>query len=72
MQAYRAQLLRFDSQGQALYDSDGLLVVDGDASGVRRVVDAGPYRTLAGRHPPALRRPGAAAALHRILPRRSR
>ena len=51
MQAYRAQLLRFDSQGQALYDSDGLLVVDGDASGVRRVVDAGAYRTLAGRHP---------------------
>ena len=51
MQAYRAQLLRFDSQGQALYDSDGLLVVDGDASGVRRVLDAGPYRTLAGRHP---------------------
>ena len=38
MQAYRAQLLRFDSQGQALYDSDGLLVVDGDASGVRRVI----------------------------------
>ena len=51
MQAYRAQLLRFDAQGQALYDSDGLLVVDGDASGVRRVVDAGAYRTLAGRHP---------------------
>ena len=51
MQAYRAQLLRFDAQGQALYDSDGLLVVDGDASGVRRVVDAGPYRLLAGRHP---------------------
>ncbi|MEZ5608145.1 MAG: guanine deaminase [Burkholderiaceae bacterium] len=51
MQAYRAQLLRFDAHGQPLYDSDGLLVIDSDASGVRRVVDAGPYRTLAGRHP---------------------
>jgi len=51
MQAYRAQLLRFDSQGQALYDSDGLLVVGLGTDGVQRVVDAGPYRTVAARHP---------------------
>ncbi|TAN09382.1 MAG: guanine deaminase [Burkholderiaceae bacterium] len=52
MQAYRAQLLRFNAQGEAQYDSDGLLVVDGDpASGIQRVVDAGPYRAVAQRHP---------------------
>jgi len=51
MQAYRAQLLRFDADGQALYERDGLLVVDADASGVRRVVDAGAFRALADRHP---------------------
>lgn len=51
MQGWRAQLLRFDTQGQALYDSDGLLVTGPGADGVRRVVDAGPYRAVAARHP---------------------
>ena len=30
MKAYRAALLRFDDNRQALYDSDGLLVVGDD------------------------------------------
>lgn len=52
MQAYRAQLLRFNPEGEAQYDSDGLLVVDGDpATGIQRVVDAGSYRGVARRHP---------------------
>ncbi len=46
MQAYRARLLRFSPDGQALYDEDGLLVVDAG-----RVLDAGPYREVAPRHP---------------------
>lgn len=50
MQAFRAQLLRFDVDGNALYDRDGLLVVEPDASGVRRVVEAGPFRALGQRH----------------------
>jgi guanine deaminase len=51
MQAYRASLLRFDPQGGPLYESDGLLVVGLGPDGVQRVVDAGPYRTVAARHP---------------------
>ncbi len=50
MKAYRAPLLRFDRDGQTLYDSDGLLVVAPDASGVQRVVEAGSWRLLAERH----------------------
>ena len=50
MQAWRAQLLRFDAQGQPLYDSDGLLVTQVGADGVRRVVDAGAHAALAARH----------------------
>ena len=50
MNGYRAQLLRFDAQGQALYDSDGLLVTEQGTDGVQRVVDAGPYRAVAARH----------------------
>ena len=50
MQAYRAQLLRFGADGQALFDSDGLLVVDAGSDGVQRVVDAGDFRALAVRH----------------------
>ncbi len=50
MNGYRAQLLRFDAQGQALYDSDGLLVTERGSDGVQRVVDAGPYRAVAARH----------------------
>ena len=51
MNAYRAQLLRFDTDGTPLYESDGLLVVGLGTDGVQRVVDAGPYRTIAARHP---------------------
>ncbi|MGB6113621.1 MAG: guanine deaminase [Comamonas sp.] len=50
MNGYRAQLLRFDAHGQALYDSDGLLVTEQGSDGVQRVVDAGPYRAVAARH----------------------
>jgi len=50
MNGYRAQLLRFDAQGQALYDSDGLLVTERGSDGVQRIVDAGPYRAVAARH----------------------
>ena len=41
MNAYRAQLLRFDTDGTPLYESDGLLVVGLGTDGVQRVVDAG-------------------------------
>ena len=51
MQGYRAQLLRFDAQGQALFESDGLLVTSPGADGVQRVVDAGPHAAVAARHP---------------------
>jgi guanine deaminase len=51
MQAYRARLLRFSEDGQPLFDEDGLLVVGPDASGVRRVLDAGAYREVVARHP---------------------
>jgi len=48
--AYRARLLRFSPQGEALFEEDGLLVVGLDADGVQRVRDAGPYRALIARH----------------------
>ena len=51
MNAYRAQLLRFDTDGTPLYESDGLLVVGLGPDGVQRVVEAGPYRAVAARHP---------------------
>lgn len=50
MQAYRSQLLRFDTAGQVLYENDGLLVVCSDDTGIQRVMDAGPYREVARRH----------------------
>ncbi|MBS0292467.1 MAG: guanine deaminase [Proteobacteria bacterium] len=50
MQAWRAQLLRFDDEGRPLYDSDGLLVTAEGTDGVRRVVDAGEYGAVAARH----------------------
>ena len=46
MKAYRAALLRFDDQGQPLYDSDGLLVVGPDASGRKVVRAAGSHDAL--------------------------
>ncbi|GAA3998171.1 guanine deaminase [Comamonas faecalis] len=50
-QAYRAQLLRFDPQGKALYDSDGLLVTERGADGVAHVLDAGSHAAVVARHP---------------------
>ncbi|NML43681.1 guanine deaminase [Ramlibacter sp. G-1-2-2] len=46
MQAFRAALLRFDDQGQALYDEDGLLVVGPGADGRKVVRAAGAYARL--------------------------
>lgn len=48
--AYRASLLRFDDEGQALYEQDGLLVTGPDAQGVERVLDAGSHAALAAKH----------------------
>ncbi|RZL42490.1 MAG: guanine deaminase [Variovorax sp.] len=48
--AYRASLLRFDGDGRALYDEDGLLVVAPDDQGRWRVVDAGAHADVASRH----------------------
>ncbi|MBN8748024.1 MAG: guanine deaminase [Variovorax sp.] len=53
MIAYRAALLRFDDAGRPLYDEDGLLVVDADAQGRQRVLDAGDFRAVSARHPKA-------------------
>ncbi len=49
MKAYRAQLLRFDDDGQPLYDSDGLLVVGPDAQGRPVVRAAGAWQALGSR-----------------------
>ena len=49
-QAYRASLLRFDADGRAVYDTDGLLVVGPDAQGRQRVIAAGSHAALAGQH----------------------
>ena len=48
--AYRASLLRFDSAGHAVFDTDGLLVVGPDASGRQVVLDAGSHADVAPRH----------------------
>ena len=53
MHAYRASLLRFSPDGEALFDEDGLLVTAPDEAGVQRVLDAGPRRAVAARHPQA-------------------
>ena len=45
--AYRASLLRFDSAGHAVFDTDGLLVVGPSAAGVQVVQAAGAYSTVA-------------------------
>ena len=51
MKAWRASLLRFDDDGQAVLDSDGLLVTGPDATGRRVVVAAGSHAALAPRFP---------------------
>ncbi|MFT4194803.1 guanine deaminase [Ottowia sp.] len=53
MHAYRASLLRFSPEGEALFDDDGLLVTAPDQAGVQRVLAAGPHREVAARHPQA-------------------
>ncbi|NBQ86639.1 MAG: guanine deaminase, partial [Betaproteobacteria bacterium] len=49
MKAYRAQLLRFDDNGQPHYESDGLLVIGPDAQGRAVVRAAGSHDALIGR-----------------------
>lgn len=49
--AYRAALLRFADDGQALYEPDGLLVLGPGPDGLGRVLDAGSHARLAPRHP---------------------
>jgi hypothetical protein len=43
MKAWRASLLRFDDDGQAVFDTDGLLVTGPDAAGRRVVIAVGAY-----------------------------
>ncbi len=50
MKAYRAAILRFDDQGQAVFDKDGLLVVGSDGSGTERVLAVGPSEQLLDRY----------------------
>src|SRR4051812_2926641 len=51
MKAYRAALLRFDDQGQAVYDEDGLLLVGPGPDGVPLVRAAGAWAALKDRYP---------------------
>ncbi|MCW2311578.1 guanine deaminase [Rhodoferax antarcticus] len=55
MQAYRSALLYFrphsDPGQSAVYEEDGLLVVDQNAQGTQVVQAVGPYRGLAARYP---------------------
>ncbi len=52
MHAYRAAILRFDPQGQAVFDKDGLLVVGVDASATTEcIVAVGAYEAVAPRFP---------------------
>src|SRR5437868_6632913 len=49
MQAYRASILYFTGPGQAVLESDGLLVVGPDAGGRQRVQAVGSHGELAPR-----------------------
>lgn len=51
MKAYRAALLRFDENGQPLYDSEGLLVIGPDATGRQVVRAVGSHGALVDRFP---------------------
>jgi len=51
MKAYRAALLRFDDEGHALYEPDGLLVIGPDATGLKVVRAAGSYEALSQNFP---------------------
>ncbi len=48
MHIYRSALLRFDEQGHALYDEDGLLAIAPDDTGRQRVRAAGAWQVLHG------------------------
>ena len=48
MKAYRAAILRFDDEGNAVYEKDGLLVTGPDAGGRQVVRAVGDYTALAG------------------------
>ena len=50
MQSWRASLLRFDHDGQALFDEDGLLVVGPNAEGRQVVLAAGAHAALAAQY----------------------
>ena len=49
MKAYRASILYFSGPGQAVLESDGLLVTGPDAQGRQVVQAVGPYHQLASR-----------------------
>lgn len=51
MRAYRASLLRFNDDQQAVFDQDGLLVIGPDAQGRATVRAAGSHASLADRFP---------------------
>ena len=51
MKAWRASLLRFDDDGRAVFETDGLLVTGPDATGRRVVQAVGDHAALAGRFP---------------------
>jgi guanine deaminase len=51
MKAYRAAILRFNDDGGAVYDEDGLLVVGPDATGRQVVRAVGPWHQLADNFP---------------------
>ncbi|MGA8391915.1 MAG: guanine deaminase [Burkholderiaceae bacterium] len=51
MKAWRASLLRFDDDGRAVFDTDGLLVTGSDGTGRRVVIAAGDHGALAPRYP---------------------
>ncbi|MFD0668915.1 guanine deaminase [Ramlibacter sp. MAHUQ-53] len=51
MKAFRAALLRFNDDGAAVHDEDGLLVVGPDATGTQVVRAAGAYPALAANFP---------------------
>ena len=51
MKSYRSAILRFDADGQAVYESDGLLVVGPDGAGRVVVQAVGPFAALQSRYP---------------------
>ena len=48
MKCFRAAILRFDANHNAVYEQDGLLAVGPDANGRERVQAVGPYQQLVG------------------------